>query len=185
MMRIERAGWVIAAAGFLSQFGCASMGTIVGPHAKPPEASTLGGTGYSYSVGQGLQEFAAPPAEVKPAVHEAMKDLSMTIMHRRRDGAVAQIDGRTPDNRTITVTVRPKQGRTQVSCRIGWFGDDPLSRTLLERVGIRLGTAPPSAIPEDPPSAPASNPIFSREAIPDSIMLRDFADAPYRDRPDL
>ena len=70
----------------------------------------------------------------------------------------------------------------RVSCRIGWFGDEPLSRTLLERIGVRLGTLPPAAIPDRPPSAPASNPIFSRDAVPDSVIFRDFAEAPYRDR---
>jgi hypothetical protein len=72
----------------------------------------------------------------------------------------------------------------RVSCRIGWFGDEPLSRTLLDRVGVRLGLLPPAAIPDQPPSAPAANPLFSRAAVPDSEILRDFVEAPYRHRVD-
>jgi Protein of unknown function (DUF3568) len=176
---------VLSAVGLLSQSGCATMGSIGSPRAIPADDEGPSGTSYSYSAGRGIQDFGAAPSAVKPAVYEAMEDLNMTVTRRRRDGAVAQVDGRTPDDRAVTVTVRPRQGMTQVSCRIGWFGDDPLSRTLLERVGVRLGTAPPAAIPDHPPSAPASNPIFSRDAVPDSLMLRDFAEAPYRDRPDL
>jgi hypothetical protein len=184
-MRIVHAALVLSAVGVLSQSGCATTGLIGSSRAIPTDADSVSGTSYSYSAGRGIQNFAAAPSAVKPAVNEAMEDLKMTVTHRRRDGAASQFDGRTPDDRTVTVTVRPRQGMTQVSCRIGWFGDDPLSRTLLERVGVRLGTAPPAAIPENPPSAPASNPIFSRDAIPDSVMLRDFAEAPFRDRPDF
>ena len=80
------------------------------------------------------------------------------------------------------VTLRPQQGKTRISCRIGWFGDEALSKALLERTGIRLGTLPPAAVPENPPSTPGANPFFSRDAVPDEEMLRDVAEAPYRDR---
>ncbi|MHC5542385.1 DUF3568 family protein, partial [Singulisphaera rosea] len=78
---------------------------------------------------------------------------------------------------------RPNPGATRVSVRIGWFGDEPLSKALMDRIGVRLGTLPPTAIPTDPPSEPGSNPYFSKSAIPDSVMLRDQADAIYRDSP--
>jgi hypothetical protein len=74
------------------------------------------------------------------------------------------------------------QGYTQVAVRAGWFGDEPLSQAILERVGIRLGNRNPESIPTKAPSAPSANPFFSRDAVPDSVMLRDFAEAPYRDR---
>jgi hypothetical protein len=71
---------------------------------------------------------------------------------------------------------------TQVAIRVGWFGDEPLSQAILERMGVRLGSRPPEAIPAAAPSAPSRNPFFARDAVPDSVMLRDFAEAPYRDR---
>ncbi len=73
----------------------------------------------------------------------------------------------------------------RVSCRVGWFGDELFSKALLRRVGIRLGTPPPEAIPEKAPSSPAGNPYFSREAVSDYEMMRDYIEAPYPDRPDL
>jgi uncharacterized protein DUF3568 len=178
-MRIEHLAWVIAVVGVLPHGGCATT--------KPGLSGEVSSSSdqYTYSTGRGTRDFPVAPVAVKAAVYEAMEDLKMTVTHRGRDGAVSQIDGRTTDDRSVTVTIRPQQGVTHVGCRIGWFGDDPLSRTLLERVGIRLGTLPPEAIPEKPPSVPASNPFFSRDAVPDSVMLREFADAPYRNRPDL
>jgi hypothetical protein len=69
-----------------------------------------------------------------------------------------------------------------VTIRIGWFGDEPLSRALMDRIGIRLGTLPPAAIPVEPPSSPAGNPFFSKNAVSDAEMLKDQADAPYSDK---
>jgi len=177
-VRIERMARVVATAGVLSQGGCATTKPGFEVDANVPA------TRYIYSTGRGAQDFEAAPAAVKVAVFEALDDLKMTVKRRDLDGTVTQVDGRTADDRTVTVTIRPQQKATQVACRIGWFGDDPLSRSLLERVGVRLGTRPPAAIPEHPPSAPASNPIFSRSAVPDSEMFRDIAEAPYRSRPD-
>jgi len=116
------------------------------------------------------------------AVVEAMDDLKMTSVKRGRDGAVYKIDAKSADSRPVTVTVRPHQNTARVCCRVGWFGDEPLSRAVLERVGVRLGTLPPAPIPENPPSAPAANPLFSRSGPPDLEFLRDLSEAPYHDR---
>jgi len=111
-----------------------------------------------------------------------MDDLKMTSITSGRSGAVYKFDAKTSDNRPVLVTVRPHDGQTRVSCRIGWFGDEPLSKAVLERTGVRLGTLPPAAIPENPPSVPAPNPLISRLAPPDDDTLRNIAEAPYRDR---
>ena len=63
-----------------------------------------------------------------------------------------------------------------VSAKVGWLGDEPLTRTMLDRLGSRQGTMPPQPLAEDasaeqPP--PRNHPILSREAIPDAVMLRD------------
>ena len=177
-MRARRIALVLVVVWGAWPIGCATMtpktALMIDSHAGP--------SGASFAAGRASQDFAMPAGPVGNAVAEAMDDLKMTSIQRGRDGTVYKIDGKTSDNRPVTVTIRHHNGTSRVSCRIGWFGDEPLSRSLLERTGIRLGTLPPAAIPENPPSSPASNPIFSRDAIPDSVMLRDIAEAPYRDR---
>jgi hypothetical protein len=111
-----------------------------------------------------------------------MVDLNIGSIQPRLDGGLPRLAGKTEDGREVLVVIRSNQGLCQVAVRVGWFGDEPLSRALIERVAVRLGSKPPQAIPSTAPSAPSSNPYFSRDAVPDSDMLRDFVEAPYRDR---
>jgi len=172
-MRVQRIALGMAVAMGLGPSGCATVA---------PSPERLLSTETSFGAGRAVQDFALPPGKVGEALTEAMQDLKMTAIEPGRDGAVYKIQAKTTDNRLVMVTLRPHQGQTRIGCRIGWFGDEPLSKSLLERTGVRLGTLPPAAIPENPPSSPASNPIFSRNAVPDEEMLRDVVEAPYRDR---
>jgi hypothetical protein len=135
----------------------------------------------TFSTGRAVQEFPVFPGAAANAVVEAMDDLQMTAVNRDRDGAVYRIDAKSADNRSVTVTVRPHQNTSRVCCRVGWLGDEPLSRAILERVGVRLGTLPPAPIPEKPPAA-ASNSIPFHSGPPDLEFLRDLAEAPSHDR---
>jgi uncharacterized protein YceK len=156
---------------------CASGCATVAPRIEAE--SSLSST---YTGGRAIQDFARSPGDLGSAVAEAMEDLKMTSLERGRDGSVYKISASTADKRSVLVTMRPHQGLTRLACRVGLFGDEPLSKALLERVGVRLGTLPPAPIPDQAPSKPGSNPFFSREAVPDDVFLRDVADAPYRDR---
>jgi hypothetical protein len=155
------------------QAGCATV---------PPSPERLVSTETSYGGGRAIQDYALAPGKVGDALREAMTDLKMTGIESGRDGAVYKVQAKTPDNRAVMATLRPHQGETRVAVRVGWFGDEPLSKALLERTGVRLGTRPPAAIPSEVPSAPSANPIFSRSAVPDEEMFRDVVEAPYRDR---
>jgi hypothetical protein len=141
-----------------------------------------GGAAFAFMAGRGTQSFSAPTASVVEAVKSSMSDLNMTSIRHSLDGTVIRIEGRTSDQRQTVVVIRSHLGVTHVSVRVGWFGDEPLSRALLERVGVRLGSREPEAIPATAPSAPSHNPFFSRSAVPDSVMLRDLAESLQRDR---
>ena len=157
-----------------SQTGCATV---------PPTAELAAAeAGFSFSGGRGVQSYAFPPSVVLATLNEAMGDLNLTDIEAKRDGTVSRVESKTSDHRPVVATLRSHQSRSVVSVRVGWFGDEPLTRELLKRTAVRLGSEAPEAISASPPSAPARNPYFSREAIPDSVMLRDFAEAPYRDR---
>jgi hypothetical protein len=179
----------LAAAAMLGAAGCSttSGGASARPKAAAPpaEAADRPAPTPRYSTGRAIQDLPFPTAPVITAVREAMEDLGMTVTGRSQDGPASQITGQTADGRGVTVTLRPNKPITRVSCRIGWFGDQPMSMALMHRIGVRLGTAPPEPVPDRVPSEPGRNPFFSREAVPNSEMMRDFYEAPYRNRPDL
>ena len=166
-MRMRRLPLLAASAGMLLiTSGCATTSRVAPttsePSAEPMPPGEQPAPTASYSTGRATQDFPFPSGRVAVAVIEAMEDLSITVTRRDRDGLVSQIDGRTPDNRTVTVTLRPQKPITHVSCRVGWFGDEPLSRTVLRRVAIRLGTLPPEAIPDEVPSAGLQSLLLAR-----------------------
>lgn len=172
-MRVQRIALGLFLAGGFANCGCATVA---------PTPERVVSTESSYSGGRAMQDFSVPSTKVGTAITEAMADLKMTAIEPGRDGVVYKIQAKTEDNRAVMVTLRPHQTQTRVSCRIGLFGDEPLAKALLERTGVRLGTLPPAAIPDHIPSAPGSNPFFSKSAVPDEEMLKDAAEAPYRDR---
>jgi len=149
----------------------------------PMAGNVIDGSGFSYSAGRATQDFGCAPQALQSSITGAMDDLRFHSVRQTTDAGSIVYNGTTADDRRVSLLIHPYQGQSRVSVRIGWFGDEPLSRALLDRIGVRLGTLPPAAIPVDPPSSPASNPFFSRDAIPDSEMLREQAEAPYRDTP--
>jgi hypothetical protein len=157
----------------LFQSGCATVAPNVEHTNRPSRA---------YGGGRALQDFPRDANVVSAAVAEALEDLKMNAIKRSRDGAVFKVEARTEDNRPVLVTVRPHQDQARVGCRIGWFGDEPLSKAILERAGIRLELLPPAPIPEKPPTSPAANPFLLRDGTLKDGMIRDMIEAPYRDR---
>ncbi len=170
MRRIALAAAVLSG---IPTTGCMTVGPIASP--------VLSATAFTYTAGRATQDFQYPAPTLQSAITGAMDDLRVHSVQLTHDAGMLIYHGSTADNRRVSVTIRPNQAVSRVSVRIGWFGDEPLSRALMDRIGIRLGELPPSAIPIDPPSEPASNPYFSRDAVPDSVMLRDQADAIYKD----
>ena len=155
--------------------GCMTVSPVAGPAQVA--------AGFEYSAGQATQVFAATPPTVETALRSAMDDLRIRPSPSRHDAGSVSVEGTTADNRRVVVTLMPTPVSTRVKARIGWFGDEPLSRALMDRLAIRLGALPPSAVEVKPPAAPASNPLFSRDAVPDSTMLRDQIDAGFHDSP--
>jgi hypothetical protein len=162
--------------------GCQTMSSSAFS-ALGPSGAGAGTAGFSYIGGRAVQTFAQSPVTVQPVVLAALDDLRVQALRQTNDGGAIVFECTTADNRRASVTLRPHPAGSRLSARIGLFGDEPLSRALMDRVAIRLGNLPPAAIPAEPPSQPGSNPYFSRTAIPDSEMFKDLADAPYRDTP--
>ena len=162
--------WTATAGSGCQTLGPASLSALAQPTAA----------GFSYSAGRAVQSFAASPKEVEPAATAAMDDLRIHTIRRISDEGTIVLEGTTADNRRASVMLHAQNMGTRVTTRLGLFGDEPLSRALMDRMNVRLGALPPSAIPVDPPSEPGKNPFFSRTAVSDTEMLKDQADAPFR-----
>lgn len=171
--RFRRLGCSCAALILLSTLGgCRAMGPIgtEGPSLVVPT--------YAYASGTASQGFARPRGEVESALREAMEDLAIRRVGLiEADGEQTKVRGRTNDGRRVELVLVDRGPATETRVRVGLFGDEALAKAVLERVGVRLGTLPPEAIPASVPSDPDGNPYFSRGAVPDSIMLRGFADS--------
>jgi hypothetical protein len=163
----------LASTCLMCQSGCATVAPNV-EHASTP----AGG----YSGGRALKDFPRDPTAVSLAVAESLEDLKMTDIKRSRDGTVVKLEAKTEDKRSVLVTVRPHQDQSRVGCRVGWFGDEPMSKAIFERVGIRLELLPPAPIPDKPPSSPAPNPFLLPVEASKENWVRDMIEAPYRDR---
>jgi hypothetical protein len=182
-MRRRIAGAALALFAAATAGGCQTVNLSALKHPGRPGDKPGDSPGYSYAAGRAVQSFDRPPTAVQPAVIAALDDLRIENLRQTNDGGVIVFEGTTADARKASVTLRPSPAGSRLSARFGLFGDEPMSRALMDRVGVRLGSLPPSGIPTDIPSEPARNPYFSRTAVPDSVMLKDQADAPFRSSP--
>ena len=171
-MRLVR--WTAGSCLAIGLIGCATVSPVAEVAANP--------SAISYSGARGWESFAAPRASVLSALNDSMNDLSLANIRGYKDGTVSRLEATTKDSERVVATLRSRKDVTQVTIRVGWFGDQPLTQALLERLEVRLGSRSPEAIPATAPSAPSRNPYFARDAIPDAVMLRDFVEAPYHDR---
>jgi hypothetical protein len=133
--------------------------------------------GPSYVGGRGVQLFPTSPSLLQN-VKDAMSDLNMHSMVQNEDpSGLLVLEGKTADDRKVRTTIQKSGANSTVSVKVGWFGDEPLTRALLDRIGSKQGTLPPQPTPADidekAEEKPKSQGIFSRDAVPDSVMLRD------------
>jgi hypothetical protein len=143
----------------------------------PFAGKTAAGGVLEYAGGQASQAFPRPEPEVRQAVVASMAEQDVHAIHQSKSDGTLYLDGTAPDGRHARITIRPDGGQAVVMARIGRFGDEMLSRALLDGVGRRLGA--PAAGEEEKPRTP----LFSRDAVPDALMLREHAESGYRDTP--
>lgn len=154
--------------------GCSSLGPA--PGAALPTAT-------AYESGWASQAYQTGEADTLQALAGAMSDLKMRPEHRSRAAPeTVAVDGTVHDGRHVRITVRSIPSGSFVAVRIGRFGDRAMAESLLERTGMRLGVRPVSATPDEPPTSGSTiSRLLSRDAVSNSTMLQDRADAGYRD----
>lgn len=73
------------------------------------------------------------------ASRQAMRDLEFPINNTKKDASSAVLESETADERSITIRLkRVSERTTQIGIRVGWFGDEELSRLILDKIEQNL-----------------------------------------------
>ncbi len=123
--------WVIAIG---SQLGCAVL--LVG-------GGAVAGAGMvAYAKGELTAAETADLDRVWAAAQGAMDDLDFVIESRLTTAGSAKLIARGAGSRRVTVVVERRVGNlTSITVRVGFFGDEPLSRLVLKKIRRRLDLA--------------------------------------------
>ncbi len=120
----------------------------------PPLRPDPGVTGYAILGPYSVQRFIFPMPLVERAAIEAMNDMKINKVSRKpkKDGICFL--GCLYDGRYVWYTLEPEgDSNTIATVEIDLYGDEPLSKMLLDRTSSRLATLPQSV---NPPFAPRS-----------------------------
>ena len=134
-------------------------------------------SGTQYLGGRGFAMYPTTPNLIEN-VKAAMGDLGMHSIHPFPDpNSGTGLEATTADKRVARVTVHSTGVRSTVTIKVGWLGDEPLTRSFLDRLQERQGALPESALPDEPePDMPG---WLSKTAVPDSVMIRNQLDSSF------
>lgn len=73
------------------------------------------------------------------ATQTAMKDLKFAVTKEQKDALQAELTGRTAaDKKVLVKLVKLTNNATEVRIRVGTFGDESLSKLILEKIKANL-----------------------------------------------
>ena len=117
---------------------------------------------------------------------EALGDLRIASIRETIEPDTSLIlDGTTGDGRSARLTIRPLGAFTVTTARVGLLGDEALSKAIMDRIGIRLGTMPPAAIPAEVPTSSQSplQTLSNKKPLTDTSIIRNQFPTNYHDSP--
>ncbi len=102
-------------------------------------AVAAGAAGVAYVNGDLEATLEATPPRVVDATEAALKELDVEIEPSERSGVDGRVVGRTALSRKVDVTVkRETETTSKLWIRIDTFGDQSLSRQILEKIRAHL-----------------------------------------------
>ena len=114
-------------------------------------------------------------------IRTTLTELGMHSIHPvpEPNGGVG-LEATTADKRNVRLTIHSTGIRSTVAIKVGWVGDEPLSRSFLDRLENLQGALPDSALP-DPEVEKAGwiGSRFSKDAVPDAVMNRSQLDSGF------
>jgi hypothetical protein len=127
---VARALRAAAAALLLTLAGCAAPAIVVSAGLGVAQIGSA-----VYNNGKLSAAWKRPLPEVRDAAERALGQLGYGIANSTESPSGAEIIAREQDGRTISVTLeRSSPEVTLVRIRIGYLGDQPLSRLILEEI---------------------------------------------------
>lgn len=94
---------------------------------------------YAYIKGELKSTESASLERTWSATQGAMKDLQFVVTSQKKDALEAELIARNASDKKITVSLKKiSDTATEVRIRVGSFGDESLSRVILEKIKHRL-----------------------------------------------
>ena len=150
--------------------GCSTTGTF-GREKLAIQAGT------QYVGGRGFAMYPTTP-DLTENIKATMVDLGMHSIHEIPEAnGGSGLEATTADKRSARVSIHSTGVRSTVAIKVGWLGDEPLTRSFLAQLEGRQGALPSSALPVEPDAEPSGR--FSKTAVPDSIMYRNQLDSSF------
>jgi hypothetical protein len=98
-----------------------------------------GVAGYAYVNGELKSTESAPLDRAWTGTLAAMKDLEFPIVSQQKNAVQADLTVRNASDKKTTIQLKKvTEGATEIRIRVGTFGDESLSRVILEKIKKRL-----------------------------------------------
>ncbi len=102
-------------------------------------AVAAGAGGYAYVSGEARSTEAASLDRTWTAAKAAIKDLKFSVVGESKDALEGKLTARTAADKKVTVGLKKVSDKTtEVRIRVGTFGDETVSRMILEKIKQRL-----------------------------------------------
>ncbi|MCS7091356.1 MAG: DUF3568 family protein [Verrucomicrobiota bacterium] len=102
-------------------------------------AAAAGAGTVAYVRGELQATLDSPYEKVWSVTRRALADLNMVITEQEKDGLTGHITARAAGDRKVTLRLRKITGTaTEVRIRVGTWGDETVSRQILEQIERRL-----------------------------------------------
>ena len=133
-----------------------------------------------YVGGRGYAMFATTP-NLTANIKQTMTELGMTAIHPVPEpNGGSGLEATSADHRNVRVSIHSTGVRSTIGIKVGWLGDEPLSRSFLDKLENLQGALPASALPDpEVEQAGVFGSRFAKEAVPDGIMIRNQLDSSF------
>jgi hypothetical protein len=104
-------------------------------------AAGAGAAGYAYVDGEIKITESASLDRTWNATLAAMKDLEFPVTSQAKDALEANLTARNASNTSISINLKNLSSTsTEIRIRVGTFGDESMSRLILNKINSRLQT---------------------------------------------